>query len=91
MSAQFRSSLLFWIPHHCKRFQVSGLGEVPVSVVSLRNYILRVEFLFLLLQYLRRIFHFRQMDFEFALWQMIYLMIKPQQVYRNFAYRKVSP
>jgi hypothetical protein len=30
------------------------------------------------------------MDFEFAIWQMIYLMIKPQQVYRNFAYRKVS-
>ncbi len=41
-------------------------------------------------QYLRRIFHFRQMDFEFALWQMIYLLMKPQQVYRNFAYRKVS-
>ncbi len=41
-------------------------------------------------QYLRRIFHFRQMDFEFALWQMIYLLVKPQQVYRNFAYRKVS-
>lgn len=39
-------------------------------------------------KYLRRIFHFRQMDFEFALWQMIYLIIKPQQVYRNFAYRK---
>lgn len=39
-------------------------------------------------KYLRRIFHFRQMDFEFALWQMIYLFYKPQQVYRNFQYRK---
>jgi len=39
-------------------------------------------------KYLRRIFHFRQMDFEFALWQMIYLFYKPQQVYRNFSYRK---
>jgi len=39
-------------------------------------------------KYLRRIFHFRQMDFEFALWQMIYLFYKPQQVYRNFTYRK---
>lgn len=39
-------------------------------------------------KYLRRIFHFRQMDFEFALWQMLYLFYKPQQVYRNFTYRK---
>jgi len=39
-------------------------------------------------KYLRRIFHFRQMDFEFALWQMLYLFYKPQQVYRNFHYRK---
>jgi len=28
------------------------------------------------------------MDFEFALWQMIYLFISPQKVYRNFNYRK---
>lgn len=28
------------------------------------------------------------MDFEFALWQMIYLFIAPQKVYRNFGYRK---
>jgi len=28
------------------------------------------------------------MDFEFALWQMIYLFIAPQKVYRNFNYRK---
>ena len=41
-------------------------------------------------QYLRRIFHFRQMDFEFAIWQMLYLFYKPQNVYRNFQYRKVS-
>jgi len=39
-------------------------------------------------KYLRRILHFRQMDFEFALWQMLYLFYKPQQVYRNFQYRK---
>ncbi|XP_023337978.1 protein unc-50 homolog, partial [Eurytemora carolleeae] len=45
---------------------------------------------FVYLQYLRRIFHFRQMDFEFALWQMLYLFYKPQQVYRNFQYRKVN-
>ena len=32
--------------------------------------------------------HFQQMDFEFAFWQMIYLFISPQKVYRNFHYRK---
>lgn len=39
-------------------------------------------------KYLRRIWKFRQMDFEYAFWQMIYLFISPQKVYRNFAYRK---
>merc|ERR1719445_2435587 len=39
-------------------------------------------------KYLRRIFHFRHMDFEFAMWQMLSLFYKPQQVYRNFQYRK---
>ena len=39
-------------------------------------------------KYLRRLFKFNQMDFEFALWQMIYLFIAPQKVYRNFGYRK---
>ena len=39
-------------------------------------------------KYLRRLFKFRQMDFEFAAWQMIYLFIAPQKVYRNFQYRK---
>jgi len=39
-------------------------------------------------KYLRRLVHFRQMDFEFAFWQMFYLLAAPRQVYRNFAYRK---
>lgn len=39
-------------------------------------------------KYLRRIIMFKQMDFEFALWQMFYLFIAPQKVYRNFQYRK---
>ena len=30
------------------------------------------------------------MDFEFAIWQMLYLFYKPQNVYRNFQYRKVN-
>lgn len=39
-------------------------------------------------KYMRRLLHFRQMDFEFALWQMLYLFTSPQRVYRNFHYRK---
>lgn len=39
-------------------------------------------------KYLRRIFHGNQMDFEFAMWQAVYLLVNPQKVYRNFHYRK---
>ncbi|XP_026474069.1 protein unc-50 homolog [Ctenocephalides felis] len=39
-------------------------------------------------RYVRRLFKFQQMDFEFAVWQMVYLFIAPQKVYRNFNYRK---
>ncbi|XP_036425635.1 protein unc-50 homolog [Colossoma macropomum] len=39
-------------------------------------------------KYLRRLLHFKQMDFEFAMWQMLYLFTSPQRVYRNFHYRK---
>lgn len=39
-------------------------------------------------KFLRRFVHFRHMDFEYALWQMLHLFISPQKVYRNFAYRK---
>ncbi|RZC41722.1 unc-50 -like protein [Asbolus verrucosus] len=38
--------------------------------------------------YLRRMLKFDQMDFEFAFWQMLYLFIAPEKVYRNFRYRK---
>lgn len=39
-------------------------------------------------KYLRRFIKFDQMDFEFAMWQMLYLFIAPKKVYRNFNYRK---
>lgn len=39
-------------------------------------------------RYLRRLFKFQQMDFEFAAWQMVYLFISPQKVFRNSLYRK---
>ena len=50
----------------------------------------RLEFYIVLklIKYLRRIFRKNQMDFEFASWQAFYLPVNPQQVYRNFAYRK---
>ena len=31
-------------------------------------------------KYLRRILKFKQMDFEYAFWQMLYLIIFPQKV-----------
>lgn len=31
-------------------------------------------------KYLRRLLKFKQMDFEYAIWQMIYLFISPQKV-----------
>ncbi|PRD28138.1 UNVERIFIED_CONTAM: unc50-b [Trichonephila clavipes] len=39
-------------------------------------------------KFLRRLFYFKHMDFEFALWQMFNLFVSPQKVYRNFQYRK---
>ncbi|XP_067663385.1 protein unc-50 homolog [Haliotis asinina] len=39
-------------------------------------------------KYFRRLFKFRQMDFEYAFWQMVFLFSSPQKVYRNFQYRK---
>ena len=39
-------------------------------------------------RYLRRLLHYQQMDFEFAFWQMVYLLSNPRVVYKNFTYRK---
>ncbi|XP_028968721.1 protein unc-50 homolog [Galendromus occidentalis] len=39
-------------------------------------------------RYIRRLFHFQHMDFQFATWQMASLFYSPQKVYRNFQYRK---
>lgn len=40
-----------------------------------------------LYRYLRKLSNFNQMDFEFASWQMMYLFVNPQKIYRNFHYR----
>ena len=32
-------------------------------------------------KYFRRLLRFKQMDFEYAFWQMIYLFYSPQKVY----------
>lgn len=39
-------------------------------------------------RYFRRIFKFEQMDFQFALWQMFYLLIAPQKLTKVFRARK---
>ena len=39
-------------------------------------------------KYLRRLFNFRSMDFQYAAWQMIHLLTAPQKVFRMSEYRK---
>lgn len=39
-------------------------------------------------RYVTRLFRANQMDFDFAFWQMVYLFLNPNKVYRNFQYRK---
>lgn len=38
--------------------------------------------------YVSRLFKLNHMDFEFALWQMVYLFTSPSKVFRNTHYRK---
>lgn len=42
------------------------------------------------LRYMRKIFKFDQMDFQFAAWQMLYLFIGPQKLMKLFRARKFS-
>jgi len=39
-------------------------------------------------EYFRRVIHFRQLDFELAMFQMLYLVISPKTVYRNVKLHK---
>ena len=55
-----------------KAFQPSSPGDASTKIFN----------------YFRRLFRFQHMDFEYAAWQMAYLIISPQKVYRNFSYRK---
>ena len=38
--------------------------------------------------FFKRLVQLPQMDFEFALWQMLYLIISPKRVYRTVYYHK---
>lgn len=40
------------------------------------------------IKFLKRLTKIGHMDFQFALWQMIYLFVSPQKVFRDFVYRK---
>nr|CDS33122.1 protein unc 50 [Hymenolepis microstoma] len=37
-------------------------------------------------KYFSRFYKFRQMDFEYASWQMVNIFVAPQKLYRNFSY-----
>lgn len=40
-------------------------------------------------KFIRRLFYFKQMDFQYALWQAHKLLVNPQQLYKGFQYRFV--
>lgn len=39
-------------------------------------------------EYLWRMRHFSQIDFEYTMWQMVYLCFQPQKVYNTAKYHK---
>lgn len=65
-----------------------SISSSPSSAHSQENGTARLTAAAKRQKYFRRLFKFRQMDFEYAFWQMVYLFMSPQKVYRNFQYRK---
>ena len=55
-------------------------------------YICKTHVTLLIIQvwkFIRRLFYFKQMDFQYALWQAHKLLVNPQQLYKGFQYRFV--
>ncbi|XP_054167010.1 protein unc-50 homolog [Oppia nitens] len=63
-------------------------SPLPEPVTNRRHKMSSMNALQKCSQYIYRLFRVGHMDFEFAVWQMIYLFISPKKVYRNFQYRK---
>lgn len=73
-------------PSHANSYSTyGGASPLPTPANSSRSCLSATTKSY---KYLRRLLKFDQMDFEFALWQMLYLFVSPQKVYRNFNYRK---
>jgi len=66
-----------------KKKKIEGENSKDTKPTIMYRLALQKRFL-----YIKRIFKFRHMDFEFALWQMVYLFIAPKKVYRNFSYHQ---
>lgn len=41
--------------------------------------------------FFRKIFYFKQMDFEMAVWEMTHLLIAPKKVFKSIYYHKRMP
>uniref|UniRef100_A0A0X3Q1C8 Protein unc-50 homolog B n=1 Tax=Schistocephalus solidus TaxID=70667 RepID=A0A0X3Q1C8_SCHSO len=41
-------------------------------------------------KFFSRMYRFKQMDFEYALWQMVNIFSSPQKLYRNFSYHNAT-
>lgn len=72
------------VPNRTSGF--GGSGIVNSKLRSLRK--LELSGFVKFARYIGRLFKINHMDFEFALWQMIYLFISPSKVFRNTVYRK---
>jgi len=70
------------------RLSVSPLPEPVTNRLRHRHRAESMDAIHKCTKYLYRLFRLGHMDFEFAVWQMIYLFISPKKVYRNFQYRK---
>ena len=64
--------------------------SLPTHRTSDGSWICQKESITRQYKFIRRIIKlkFDQMDFQFALWQMFFLLTRPSKVYKNFLYRK---
>lgn len=63
-------------------------NSLPEPVPRSRNCMERYSASAKRVKFLKRLTHVGHMDFQFAFWQMVYLFVSPQKVFRDFVYRK---
>ena len=99
-SSNYKNSLPEPVPRsrNCMERSVNGqcLRKATVNVADQNRKYNQFSFLRLRrysasakrIKFLKRLTHIGHMDFQFAFWQMVYLFVSPQKVFRDFVYRK---